>query len=54
MTESPLPPPIALRDRAIVLVHGDLPAVEWFEATLAADLPGSRIIRPQPGATIDL
>lgn len=45
---------LKVRPKTIVLVHGDLPAVEWFEATLAADLPGSRIIRPQPGATIDL
>ena len=38
----------------IVLVHGDLPAVEWTRATLAAELPGSQVIVPTPGEEIEL
>lgn len=40
--------------KKIVLVHGDPPAVEWFRATLQADLPGSEVIVPTPGARIPL
>lgn len=38
----------------IVLVHGDPPSVEWMRATLAADLPRSEIIVPEPGADVEL
>lgn len=35
--------------RAIVLTHGDLPAREWFEDTLAKSLPTANIVNPVPG-----
>ncbi|CAN5573209.1 MBL fold metallo-hydrolase [soil metagenome] len=38
----------------LVLVHGDVPAVEWMRAAAAAALPGSEIIVPPPGMEIDL
>jgi Cft2 family RNA processing exonuclease len=38
----------------IVLVHGDVPAVEWMRATLAAALPQCEIIVPTPGIELDL
>jgi Cft2 family RNA processing exonuclease len=38
----------------IVLVHGDIPAVEWMRATLSAALPGCEIIVPSPGMELDL
>lgn len=44
----------AVRPKKVLLVHGDVPALEWFRATLAADLPGSEIVLPPPGQTIEL
>jgi len=38
----------------IVLVHGDLPAVEWMRATLSAELPNSQVIVPAPGVELEL
>ena len=38
----------------VVLVHGDPPAVEWFQQTLSADLPQSEVIVPTPGTALDL
>jgi Cft2 family RNA processing exonuclease len=40
--------------RKILLVHGDPAALEWFRATLAADLPGTEVVIPEPGVPIDL
>jgi Cft2 family RNA processing exonuclease len=38
----------------IVLVHGDVPAVEWMRTTLSAALPRCEIIVPSPGMELDL
>jgi Cft2 family RNA processing exonuclease len=38
----------------IVLVHGDLPAVEWMRSTLKEALPQTEIIVPEPGKEIEL
>jgi Cft2 family RNA processing exonuclease len=43
-----------LAPKKIVLVHGDVPAVEWTRAQLAAALPGSEVIVPTPGVELDL
>ena len=43
-----------VRPKTVILVHGDAPAVRWFQETLRADLPGSRIISPPPGEKLDL
>ncbi|MDQ3199533.1 MAG: MBL fold metallo-hydrolase [Verrucomicrobiota bacterium] len=40
--------------KKIVLVHGDLAAVEWTRAAAAAALPESEIIVPPPGVEIEL
>lgn len=40
--------------KKIVLVHGDVPAVEWVRAAAGAALPESEIIVPPPGVEIDL
>ncbi len=40
--------------KKIVLVHGDVPAVAWMRAALAAVLPGAEIIIPPPGVELDL
>jgi len=38
----------------VILVHGDQPAVDWFNDTLKTELPGSEIIRPQPGVKFEV
>jgi Cft2 family RNA processing exonuclease len=43
-----------VRPRKVVLVHGDVPAVEWFRSTLSQDLPDSQILVPPPGEPIEL
>jgi Cft2 family RNA processing exonuclease len=35
--------------RTVVLVHGDPPAVSWFEAKISSELPGVKVVVPQPG-----
>jgi Cft2 family RNA processing exonuclease len=36
-----------------ILVHGDQPAIDWMHDTLAAALPASEIIKPQPGVQFE-
>jgi Cft2 family RNA processing exonuclease len=43
-----------LAPKKIILVHGDPLAVEWTRATLVAELPGSEVFVPKPGAEIEL
>ena len=43
-----------LAPKKIVLVHGDMPAVEWTHAQIAAALPASEVIVPKPGVELDL
>lgn len=43
-----------LAPRNIILVHGDAPAIAWFQTSLSARLPNSRIILPQPGVPVEL
>ena len=43
-----------VRPKKVLLVHGDEPAIEWFRAALAADLPESEICVPPPGEWITL
>jgi Cft2 family RNA processing exonuclease len=38
----------------IVLVHGDLPAVEWMRTTLSMELPGTEVFVPSPGVELEL
>jgi Cft2 family RNA processing exonuclease len=44
----------ALVPKKIVLVHGDVPAVEWTRSQLAAALPESEVIVPTPGVELEL
>jgi hypothetical protein len=30
-------------------VHGDPPAVCWFEARIAQEMPGTQVVIPEPG-----
>jgi Cft2 family RNA processing exonuclease len=43
-----------LAPKKIVLVHGDVPAVEWIRSQLAVELPGSEVIVPTPGVEMEL
>jgi predicted metal-dependent RNase len=43
-----------VRPKKVILVHGDAPAIEWFRATLSADLPGSEILLPAPGVPLEV
>jgi len=40
---------ILLRPKKIVLVHGDQPAVDWFQLRLHRELPETEVIIPEPG-----
>jgi Cft2 family RNA processing exonuclease len=35
--------------KVVVLVHGDPPAVSWFESKISTELPGVRVVVPLPG-----
>jgi len=38
----------------VILVHGDEPAQLWFQREINASLPGTEVLRPEPGAYVDL
>ena len=52
--ESLLTYAIGLRPKKIILVHGDRPAIEWFELKLYRELPETEVIIPEPGKGIVL
>lgn len=43
---------VALRPKKILLVHGDRPAIEWFQLRLYRELPETDVIIPDPGKKI--
>jgi len=43
-----------LAPKKFVLVHGDIPAVEWTHSTLTSELPESEVIVPKPGVELEL
>lgn len=40
--------------KKVVLVHGDPAAIAWFKQAVSADLPGTEVIIPPAGETIEL
>jgi Cft2 family RNA processing exonuclease len=40
--------------KKLVLVHGDVPAIEWLRLAAAGALPGCEVIVPTPGLEIEL
>ena len=38
-----------LLPRVVILVHGDPPAVSWCQAKIAQEMPGTRVVIPEPG-----
>ncbi|MFZ4776453.1 MAG: MBL fold metallo-hydrolase RNA specificity domain-containing protein, partial [Terrimicrobiaceae bacterium] len=45
---------IHLKPSQIVLVHGDRPAVDWFQLALFKELPETEVIVPDPGKPVKL
>ncbi len=45
---------VRIRPRNVLLVHGDLPSLEWFQQELRECLPESNIMIPPSGQTLDL
>lgn len=45
---------LLLKPAKIVLVHGDKPAIDWFQLALFKELPGTEIIIPEPGRAVNL
>jgi Cft2 family RNA processing exonuclease len=45
---------LAVKPRVCVLVHGDPPALAWFQQELAAQAPEMKVVIPPPGEGIEL
>jgi Cft2 family RNA processing exonuclease len=45
---------LKLKPKKVVLVHGDPPAVAWFQESIQAALPSSEVICPTPGVSLEL
>jgi len=45
---------VSLNPRQVLLVHGDQPAINWFQQQLQTAAPHMKVIIPQPGESIDL
>jgi Cft2 family RNA processing exonuclease len=43
-----------VKPRVCVLVHGDKPAIKWFQQELATQAPGMKVVVPPPGEGIEL
>lgn len=43
-----------VRPKNVFLVHGDAPALAWFREAVQRDLPGTRVIVPEPGVPIEV
>jgi len=45
---------LLLKPSKVLLVHGDKPAINWFQLSLFKELPGTEVIIPEPGRAISL
>lgn len=45
---------LKVKPRKCLLVHGDRPALEWFRAKVAAQLPDTEVVIPEPGVEIEI
>ena len=43
-----------MQPKKVILVHGDLGAVEWFKETLAQLEPRMEVIVPPPGEAVEI
>jgi Cft2 family RNA processing exonuclease len=40
--------------KKVILVHGEPPSQLWFKETLAAELPSSEVLMPEPGVPVEV
>jgi Cft2 family RNA processing exonuclease len=45
---------LLLKPSKVILVHGDAPAINWFQLSLFKELPGTEVIVPEPGRVVSL
>jgi len=45
---------LLLKPAKVVLVHGDKPAIDWFQLALFKELPETEVIIPEPGRPVHL
>lgn len=45
---------LMLKPSKVILVHGDKPAIDWFQLALFKELPGTEVVIPEPGRAVDL
>ncbi|MFV0337330.1 MAG: MBL fold metallo-hydrolase [Chthoniobacterales bacterium] len=45
---------VRLRPKTILLVHGDPPAIKWFQRELNQKLPDTQVVIPEPGKSVTL
>jgi predicted metal-dependent RNase len=45
---------IRLKPKKVLLVHGDPPAVAWFQESVKAALPGTEVVLPTPGVALEI
>ena len=45
---------LLLKPSKILLVHGDRPAVNWFQLALFKELPNTEVVVPEPGKPVSL
>jgi len=45
---------LLLKPSKVVLVHGDKPAIDWFQLSLFKELPETGVIIPEPGRSVEL
>jgi len=45
---------LLLKPAKVVLVHGDRPAIDWFQLALFKELPETEVIVPEPGKPVKL
>jgi Cft2 family RNA processing exonuclease len=43
-----------LKPKKVVLVHGDPPAVAWFQESVKTALPETEVVLPTPGVTVEI
>jgi predicted metal-dependent RNase len=45
---------LKLKPKKVLLVHGDPPAVAWFQENVRAALPGTEVVLPEPGVRVEI
>lgn len=45
---------LLLKPRKVVLVHGDRPAIDWFQLALFKEMPETEVLVPEPGKRVKL